>query len=360
MFSWFYSSFIDPYTLKITLYLSFGFIFLILALYKKKVSKLILGPLLVVLFIIIHSFLFALDTETSLQDSFLLLTAICCAYSLLLSEVVIISHVKIAMRILLYIILITSIPLIIIGGGYKAGNFNGVFFNSNYLGLIISVICFPIILDDIKNNKRFLSIIVALISLYVLFETRSRTSLVSVIVCILLYSIMHKDIAIGKVKLAFISIAALFSIFIFLFLFGNKYEGQDSILSTRAPMLEQRFSAIESKPFVGWGYGSDTSPIFAKSVYQIFPRLEKGNVYLAMLEEFGLLLGVGILIYIIYMSYKYFTNENLDISLRLFFPLALISSLGETWFFNPNGWLTFVYWFFFIYAAKSVNRGQGL
>jgi O-antigen ligase len=142
----------------------------------------------------------------------------------------------------------------------------------------------------------------------------------------------------------------------------NKYiyknHNAESILSTRSILWDARIEAIKEKPYTGWGYNVNEFTYIDK--YHQFNKLEKGNTFLAIFEEFGLIFGsilIGLFSFIFYKSFKILKARKTTPYLAVTIVAVLLHSLLETWIFNFYGLLAIVFWTL-ILASFQKDKGK--
>jgi len=268
-----------------------------------------------------------------------------------------------------------SIPMyLIIGEIFNvSGNFQGTYYNSNFLGMVCVLICIPSVLHFIHfRHLRFnkiklivnLSMLLGLFSLILL--SRSRAAFVSLFILLLVFYFLRAKSAI-KFSLKLVVILLIFILSVVLFSnekqkddfmsqYVFKYESSGSLSSvttTRMEIWSIRFQAINLKPIFGWGYGvnpAKTSPLIKDPGNG---NTEKGNSILALIEEFGVIFGTGIIIIYVLLitsaliSFAKFTNAEIrdkySLSLAIL-AAGFIHSNFESWLFYFGNVVTIFYW----------------
>lgn len=317
---------------------------------------------ILILFILIlwHSCFFSFKQEESILDS---LKGIFVIFSIVFST----SLIKINVLIKLYknilqistlCILISSDLLLITHpeSAYYGNLFQGIYANPNSLALCISVLLMPYYINNIFNVKsKYLHEKVILINLFIiLFLTGSRTGLlVSVIILII---VLLKNYKSTKLKHLILGTLIGFILIVFSNNFidfidkGNK----DSLLTTRSMLYENRIEGIYTRPYTGWGY--QVNEFHYADEHNDFKQLEKGNTYLALIEEFGLFLGPIIIIILIkiYLNSLKLNTELYFISLIIL--ASLIHSNSETWIFIMHGNSGIAFWMSVIIMYRLIKK----
>lgn len=221
------------------------------------------------------------------------------------------------------------------------GNFHGMLTNSNMLAFSI-VLSYPFIQSLIKN--KFINILLFLNILLLIIASGSRGGMI----CLIIYIFLTINANLNFFQLIFFSIGALILIYFFGdigFIYKGGAADIDGVLSTRSHFWDARISAIESKPYFGWGYSVNEFTYFSK--YVITNLREKGNTILALIEEFGLILGPIIIFITLTMfikSIKTYLKEGKRY-IAYILLIVLVNNQFETWLFNFNSVNTILMWF---------------
>jgi len=244
-----------------------------------------------------------------------------------------------------------------ISSSFYQGNFKGIFYNSNYLGLLLGIFIIPIVYLKYKNRPAFILLLLNLV--FILWETRSRAAILSLLLIIAVYFYYHLKESKNMKKILIIFILVFIPIVFgkvisrIQYYFVNKYEYSNSILDTRSQLWEARIIGINAKPFLGWGFG--INPLLysrdinekIKNANKTDANTEKGNSFLALLEESGIPLGliqmslIGAIILKIIKLFKH--NE----SLRILYLVSVASFLHvnfESWLFYLGNFVSILFW----------------
>ena len=226
-----------------------------------------------------------------------------------------------------------------------SGNFYGLISNSNMLAAYFVVICIPSLFSFAFNESRprkYLYWCFVAAAIIVLFLSRSRTGLLALIFLLFYMVFIWRKISISKkfiTAILLVFVATFSSVY-----FINKYEGQ-GVFSTRDKLFQLRFDAISEKPFLGHGYGSQKYSQF--DYFNIYNGQEKGNTLLAVFEEFGLVMGLAIMI-LLGIALKraiFLFGSSRETSVFAFSLItASVSLMFETWLFQFSGLLSLYFW----------------
>lgn len=253
---------------------------------------------------------------------------------------------------------------------YEEGNFKAFTSNSNYYALFISVFFWPYLfikfIQAPKGSLRKWTIFLFLImAFFLVVESRSRTSMIVVIlISTILFSklILRWDLfnTLGRIlRTIFFTSAVLLLVYSSDF-FTNKYAYEvinfDGLFSTRTILIEYRLQGISERPLLGWGYSINSMEGRMEAPW-IFNNYEKGTTILALIEEFGIFLGIfffSILLWFGIIAFRVLLFSPLTSSIIIG---SLIHSTFETWLFNFN---SFYCWLFWISIIKTLSEYKDL
>ena len=252
---------------------------------------------------------------------------------------------------------------------FNSGNFRGSFYNANFLGLILTFASVPSILlrlnSEGRTKKKFKYVNYALIiaALFLLIATRSRASILSLVV-LLVVIYLFKDRRILKNLLVLGLSCVFFGIITYAVMpervrldlhtdYIVKYDSSESIYSTRANMYADRFLGIAAKPVFGWGYGIKPQLQNSSTGVEKLNDTEKGNSYLALIEEVGIVMGVTILLIFFMVTFQcarytaftagVYSRRASALSLGIILAGAVHANF-ESWLFYYGSFITNYYW----------------
>lgn len=344
----------DTNIVKIAILLIVGTVFLVRTLSKSE--SIIIKPTFVfsvILFslIVLHYFIFGtnINTENNVQllTGFSMIVFVFWSSNYFRTWTAI-SPIFKSLRIIAVIFVLINLPWAITGGGdsFVDGNFRGITPNANILGGYIALFSFPLLLNGADNSygnkNRIFYIIFMIISIYLIYLTRSRGALLSVGAASV-FTVMASDKIKYNFKGIFIVLIAILTVAL-LTQAGNKYADL-GIFATRDPLLNQRFTAIAERPWTGWGFNSDVYSFYYQE--NAFPAMEKGNTLLQIFEEFGAILGIFIALGTFYIFLRAaIVLRSLSIGMGLAATLigSLIHLMIETWLFNFQSILSIYVW----------------
>lgn len=233
------------------------------------------------------------------------------------------------------------------------GDFHGLLTNANMFGYSI-VLSFPFIQTIIK--KKLIIRIFIVNALFLIIASASRGALL----CFIIYLFFNINQT-YKLQHYFLLVLLLIPIIFFYgdtsFLFKSGSNDIEGVFSTRSHFWLARLEAIESKPYLGWGYSVNEFTYFSK--YIETNLREKGNTILALIEEYGIFFGSVLVFFLIKIFKKassgFIISGNQKIAFFLW--IILINSLFETWLFNFNSVNTILVWFvvFIGFSYKNKN-----
>lgn len=236
------------------------------------------------------------------------------------------------------------------------GLYKGFTYNANALGGTIALISAPLSLRSLLNNKRVvLDSILLVMSVVVLWLSGSRASLVSFLIVVgvffaRLFFVNRRNFFFVVTTFTLFVMFSIEQVITSLFEFFIKYEHLSNPLATRNQSWGLRFEAIERKPLKGWGYGVNPTSISPElaTMFDVNSNIgstEKGNSYLAILEEFGLVLGpflIAILLFNIYYVYRH--NRRMNPLLVGVLIASLFHAFFESWLIYLGSFSAIWFW----------------
>lgn len=293
----------------------------------------------------------------SLHESFKMITA----FTLI---IVLISRVKyqtLKKIVVVYFVaqslflIFTSDVLIFLGltGNYEdGGHFYGLLTNSNMFGYSIFY-GLPFFKYVVKG--KYLLFVLVLNTAYLIVLSGSRGALAGFLLYHLIF--YYNRYSIAKLGAVFTFLAALTVMFLDKdFLFKSGGSSINDIFGTRLHLWTARIDAISERPFLGWGYSVNEFTYFNRFVSTNLR--EKGNIVLAIFEEFGLVFGWIIM----YLWLKLFRKSALSwkkAGNHEVFALTVVIvffQMFETWLFNFNSLDTLVVWLFVIMGVTDLRK----
>jgi O-antigen ligase len=240
---------------------------------------------------------------------------------------------------------------------YFQGNYHGMFYNSNFLGQTIALICLPYVLIGTTKGglKSLVYVACTVLFLYFLLQTRSRAAIISFIVEALVMSFWYLSSKKGWYKAItyFLVTVCMFAFITQLTFFADKYDTGSGKTSeafvTRSSLWFAHIDKILERPLFGWGLG--VNPVNFKDNLELGDS-EKGNSIIALVEEIGFL-PVAFLALLsfplmrlfirkIYLGIKSNSIDNAGILCFVFICGSIIHSNFESWLFyfgNPFTYL---------------------
>ena len=250
------------------------------------------------------------------------------------------------------------------------GLYKGLTYNANALGGTIALISAPLALRSILDSERaLLGSILFIMSVVVLWLYGSRASLLSFLIVagvflVKLFFIQRRNFFLMLTALTLFVVVSFEKVVSSFFRFFIKYEHLSNPLATRNQSWGLRFEAIERKPLKGWGYGVNPiriSPELATmfDVNKNMGSTEKGNSYLAILEEFGLVLGpllIAILLLNLYYVYRH--NRRINPLLIAVLFASLIHAFFESWLIYLGSFSAIWFWTLLLISYNSHRESQ--
>ncbi|MEB7672506.1 O-antigen ligase family protein [Staphylococcus equorum] len=232
---------------------------------------------------------------------------------------------------ILILSLIMSLILIFTSIGYlrNGHGFQGIFNNPNMLG-IVSVISFS--LNYTLATNKLLKHFYILIYLFVVLITESRTSLLSMLVLILIFTIYLETKKISKLINIFLclTIGTLIVLSNFrdsIISFFQKGQKSTEILQSRDGQIESLNIVLRESPVFGKGFGV---PINHNPLNIDSTIVEAGNLFIALIMFGGVF---GLILFLVFIFYwlKFVKKEYIGIFLS-----TLLICMGEMVLFSSN------------------------
>ena len=225
-----------------------------------------------------------------------------------------------------------------------SGRYSGIIWNPNMFSSLV-VIAFSIYF--LKYEKRTgLDYFILFTLLICSLASGSRGSLVAIILVFLIkYGLTFKNMIYGFIGLA----VSLFILSINLETSVNRFAEQ-SMFNDRILQFEYAYLSLQEKLFTG--YGLDKYAHIDKSLVPIYLKdkiIGAHNGYLAILVQYGIIFGSGVLFLIFrksFLSYSYFKNRDSFERVYLFIVIyTLIASIYESLITGINEFHTILFWF---------------
>lgn len=257
--------------------------------------------------------------------------------------------------------------------GYdNLGLFKGVTYNANTLGGVLSLLYLPLCIFKLQKRKSIINWVLLFTTISIIFLTKSRSAALCVFfILVIMLTINLKD----NFKIILFSLLITLSTVISNFTFISqefikyfvKYEflNQSSLLATRLGSWGVRIEAISRKPFFGWGFG--VNPVFIdKDLLQLYDvnvnpgNSEKGNSYLATIEEFGLIIGLFIIILLFVIIKRVYKSSNFKNPQSLIVIMVLLTGAihasFESWMFYLGSYSSLWFWFFLFIGLTNIKK----
>ena len=311
------------------------------------------------LFFIVHSIIFSQVLEVSILKFslwfFLMLGLIFLWSSLSLEE-----HKRLIHEIFFFLgmSIFLSLPLVFFNDGYSRNfvDFQGLFNGPQVLGIICSlVLSFLLGLILSKKNPSIFLVTFLLFTFIIIFLTGSRTGFFAVFLALLACFIIGCIFVRNPIKSYFLIFTnKYFYIFLtILVMLLSSLSLVEKIISKRTTtssifeayeksrfaLFDPIISNINKQPFAGIGFGvaSDYKNMkIARDPYFNIPygaSIEKGNIFLAVMEEVGAL---GLCIFLIWLIYIFRIALENGLEHIMVFSAIIFLNLGESMLFSPG------------------------
>ena len=276
------------------------------------------------------------------------------------------------MNIYFKVVSIINLILIVLPEGYSTNKvaLNGIFMNPNSLGVVMVLAVSIFLYCDIKKIGKY-NISFVVISSVEIFMSNSRTSIITLVLIILYYTLVLKPMTfefdkrtifkqLGIVSL--VSSIVLTSLLIYkddlnILISEKLLKGQsaDNILYSREGQIDQFRKDFYSNKILGVGFGVDNANGRIQSFQlKLSYPVERGNIFFAILSETGIL---GFMIFLFLISYLFYyskkNNNRKEFFYKMLFMISIVLiSFGEMTFFSANS-LGVIQWLFI--ALFTIN-----
>ena len=243
-----------------------------------------------------------------------------------------------------------------LGYSSRAPLFQGVFYHPNTCGVMISMFVTGFLYINKKMNLK--AWIVVCLSAVILYQTKSRTGMFSLVFILVIFLFLQK-IPLGK-KLIMIFLVFIGGL-IFLFLDDSLIDAisafifkghKGNLLFSRGGQITKNMYRFKTHPLFGTGFNVPFKEGARSFSFSFEERTENGNLILALLGDVGLL---GFVLFIV--AYLKIFRAG-DISMPILFLNPIITSMAEMAFFSTNGYGIILYFFIAIHLAEGLKARQ--
>ncbi|QTN10577.1 O-antigen ligase family protein [Mammaliicoccus vitulinus] len=238
-------------------------------------------------------------------------------------------------------------------------SFQGILNHPNLFGIILVIGILTILIEmAVKNKISIMNIIIVLLGIYELILSNSRTSLLSFVVCLIVF-FMFSNI---KKSIKSISIITTFLIGILVYIipttnnfitnYIQKGQSSDQILLSRYGQIDNTLYVLQNSPVFGIGFGI---PVNRTSFELNGFTYEAGNLFFGLLSYVGIL---GLCIYIFYLIYIIFIQKSINNLMLSLFLGSILINMGELVMFSSNnvGIICYVVWGIYIQESMRTQN----
>ena len=344
----------------------------------KHVDRESILLILGVIFILIHSLVFSFYPAVSIMKAWIYLVILLGFYSAFYGVRVgdVISALReFSIGFLLASLLVLPFPEI--GYARDQMGFQGIVAHPQifgiFAGLTLLVFADAVLQKTEKKNRLFYTACFLLMAALLLLS-RARTGIVVFGVPVLFHIFLERGFVLQKGGLQLIS-ASIFcgifllslgfidvSFFVEFFYKGNNSNFSEAFEASRGFLLAESIANLTRHPLTGLGFGVADSvfkpflpvydPIFG---IPISAPTEKANIFVGVLEELGLILGIFTL-----ATHLFFLKEVVFYGSRTLSWLSTgcyVSGISEFVFYSTNS-LGYLYALLFIVAIRTVKNGR--
>ncbi|MEM0519055.1 O-antigen ligase family protein [Aequorivita flava] len=332
--------------------------------FRSLFSKAIYFPLLF-LFLLLHSLFFSYDPFNSLVElsSFTLMiffTYKSSYFGSIPERNVIVNNIE-AMFIAIIICSAFSIFQPAISYLKNGVGFQGISLHPNAFGIVLAPFTGFLLIKLFNkfSKKDFVFFIFSFVFTYL---SLSRTSLLSIFLGLAVIVMINSKLRrlITKKILVLFSLGSILLLFYyskinsFIFRFLNKSNAetiQDSFIASRGSLVENQIDNIIIHPFFGIGFKMPSDLIPLNNPLTIGKAYEKGNLFLASIEELGVI-GAIILLLTIISLLKIEKQKNSPFLIITL--IALFTNFGEATLFSVGGIGVLIWTFVFLCMHNGI------
>lgn len=236
-------------------------------------------------------------------------------------------------------------------------SFQGVFNHPNVYAVLIAIFIAGFLYQERAITLRTIIVIVA--SVFLLYQTKSRTGMISFMIILVVFLITQEM----KITLKLLLISAVVvGIGVLLATNGALidiiteylYKGSHSeILASRAGQIARNTDRFLSSPLVGTGFNVPYIPNYRSFSFSFDLVTENGNLFMALLGDLGVL---GTILFIITYVKIYVAGHKI---LPTIYVVPFLVCMGEMAFFSTNNFAIVLYFYFAIYIVDGNKSIRG-
>lgn len=261
------------------------------------------------------------------------------------------------------VIIILSLIFIRSPIGYLRNGFSfqGILNHPNLFGITMVIAITVIVLEQFLRKKiSKIDVIILIIAIIELLLSNSRTSFISLFVCLFLVFIFSKiklNIKILTLLLSSLLLGFLYSLPLvnsYITNYIRKGQSSDDILLSRYGQIGNAKYVLNSEPLFGIGFGI---PLNRTSISLDDYVFEAGNLLFGIIIFSGLF---GLICYIAYILSIIFINKKINFVTLPLFICTLMINMGEMIMFSTNnyGVLCYLLWGLYINKGKYLSNEQ--
>lgn len=315
---------------------------------KRTDSNLVVSLLIFLLYIFFNALLISVDLSTSMinfaQFTFFLIFIFISTNFRRLSEFIYIYDNIYNFFIVILLLSLLSFPIPEISFARNGTGFQGITLHPNMYGLFMAPFCgLALVQFIVKRNK--LDLLLFIGTAVTLFMSQSRTSLLSVVLGLILYLITNREFrqyfsrTILIILMPLLLVCVLFYekilSYITSFLAKNAADQNiiDSFERSRGSIIETQLLNISDSFWMGIGFKIPSDKILTKIEGTDTVLYEKGNIFLATVEELGFM---GLILFL-FLIYSLLLKNKMNIIFTIVPMIFIFTTAGEATLFSMGG-----------------------
>lgn len=233
-------------------------------------------------------------------------------------------------------------------------SFQGVFNHPNVYGVMLSIFVAGYLYQQKRLSVKAILVIGA--SLFLLYQTGSRTGMISVMVTIVVF-LATQDLYPATKALSAILVVVVTGLVLSLdgslsdAIMNYLYKGNsDNIFASRTDQIANNMSRFLKSPILGTGFNVPYVEGVRTYAFSFDLITENGNLFMAILGDIGV---IGMFLFLITYGKIFLLGKG---TISTIFLAPFLVCMGEMAFFSTNNFGIILYLYFAIYAVNGCKN----